>query len=99
MKIIILVLLFLLIIKSGSYEFKHIDEIYLSRFANCTEIEKKTIKCRPEYGTCIARVDTVERIAFCLCISGYDGLRCEKTVLPPLFFLWIRSVVNIMYYQ
>ena len=64
------------------YPFQNVSDIYQSRFDNCTLREETRMQCITTTSVCLARTDTIERIPFCLCVSGKTGLRCEHSVLP-----------------
>jgi hypothetical protein len=67
-------------VMSNNLNFTSIDNIYLARFDNCTQDEYNLMKCIN--GVCLARSDLLERQPFCLCLTGYDGIRCETTIVP-----------------
>ena len=68
--------------QSTGIHFDDVDDIYASRYDNCTLSERNQMKCLTATSVCVARVDTVERLPLCMCISGYTGARCERSVLP-----------------
>ena len=87
MSIIMKILLIFLLLQKLCYsydpfEFKSVSEIYHSRYNNCTKNETEKVKCFKYQGTCLARVDKIERKAFCLCTSAYWGSQCQykKTI-------------------
>ncbi len=64
-----------------AYDFNTIAQ-WGSSFANCTQQEEKITKCIN--GVCLSRTDTIQRQAFCLCLIGFDGLRCETSDIPQI---------------
>ena len=70
------------VLASNAFNFRNEDDIYRSRFSNCTLQEENEKQCIN--GVCIARTDTLERLALCICLEGYWGARCEASELPFL---------------
>jgi hypothetical protein len=80
------------VLETAAYDFDTIENLYSARFANCTQKEEKLMKCIN--GVCLARTDTIHRQAFCLCLSGFDGLRCETSEIPHIPMQSLCSVCD-----
>ena len=95
MKILIIFLLLQKLCYSyNPFEFKNVSEIYNSRYKNCTQNEIEKMKCFKNQGTCLARVDTIERNAFCLCTSAYRGSKCQYKTINEIYHTMYDTCTN-----
>lgn len=82
MKYFILLGLLNVILGDIGISFDSKDDLYSSRFVNCTRNETNLKQCIN--GVCLSRIDTLEKAPFCLCLKGWDGSRCETSEIPSL---------------
>jgi hypothetical protein len=80
MKYILLFVLLGVVLCDIGINFETKQSLYSARFGNCTNNESKLMKCLN--GVCLSRTDTLQRQPFCLCLTGYDGKRCETNEIP-----------------